>query len=99
MQCISLDTQNHGGESVIKMKNGKAAGPSELVTEMVKSPREAGVDTTTGKVHQIKVKVFPEKWELITIVNWYKEKFDALESIGDWQSCNSWHLAYLLRKW
>lgn len=43
------------------MKNGKAAGPSELVTEMVKSPREAGVDTTTGKVHQIKVKVFPEK--------------------------------------
>ena len=34
-------------ESISKMKNGKAAGPSGLVSEMVKAAGEAGFDRIT----------------------------------------------------
>ena len=34
-------------ESISKMKNEKAAGPSGLVSEMIKAAGEAGLDRTT----------------------------------------------------
>ena len=40
-------------ESISKMKNRKAAGPSGLVSEMVKAVGEAGVSINTSLVNQI----------------------------------------------
>ena len=40
-------------ESVIKMKNGKAAGPSGVVSYMLKAAGEAGVHMITDLVNQI----------------------------------------------
>ena len=67
-------------ESISKMKNWKAAGPSSLVSEMVKAAGEAGVDMITNLVSQIIVEgVIPTEWELGTVVNCYKWKGDSLE--------------------
>ena len=41
------------------MKNGKAAGPPGLVSEIVKSAGEAGVDMITKLLNQIIVGVIP----------------------------------------
>ena len=49
---MPLDRQKDGGESVIKMKNGKAARLSGLVSEIVKSAGEVGFETITPKVNQ-----------------------------------------------
>lgn len=75
---MSLDRQKHVGESFIEMKNGKAAGLSGLVSEMVKSAREA-VGTITAKLSQIIVGYFSVEWERSTIANCYKEKGVRLE--------------------
>lgn len=40
-------------ESISKLKNGKAAGPSELVSEMVTSAGEAEIDMITSLTNQI----------------------------------------------
>ena len=40
-------------ELISKMKNGKAAGPSEVVSEMVKAAGEVKVDMITDLVNQI----------------------------------------------
>ena len=40
-------------ESISKMKNGKAAGPSGAVSEIVKAGGEAEVDMITDLVNQI----------------------------------------------
>ena len=67
-------------ESISKMKNGKAAGLSGVVSEMVKAAGEAGVDMITDVVNQIIAEgVIPAECELSTIVNCYKEKGDSLE--------------------
>ena len=67
-------------ESMSKMKNGIAAGPSGILSEVVKAVEEAGVDMITDLVNQIMVEgVFPAEWELSTIVNFYKGKEDDLE--------------------
>lgn len=42
-----------------KMKYGKAAHPSRLVSEMVKVPGETGFEIITGLVNQIIVEVIP----------------------------------------
>ena len=60
-------------ESINKIKNGKEAGPSSVVSEMVKAAREK-VDMITDLVNQIIVGVIPEEWELCTSVNHYKGK-------------------------
>ena len=39
-------------ESISKIKNGKAAGPSGLVSGMIKLAKEAGFDLITDLVNQ-----------------------------------------------
>ena len=59
-------------ESINKTDNGKAAGPSGLVSKMVKVAGEARVDMITDLVNRIIVeRVIPAKCELGTIVNCY----------------------------
>ena len=67
-------------KAVSKMKNGKAAGPSGIVSEMVKAAGEVGIDMITNLVNQIIMEgCIPIDWELSTIVNCYKGKGDALD--------------------
>ena len=67
-------------ESVIKMKNGKAAGPSRVVSYMLKAAGEAGVHMITDLVNQIIVeRIIPVEWYLNTIINFYNGKRDSLE--------------------
>ena len=66
-------------ESISKMKNGKDAGPSGIVSEMVKEAEEAGADMLTDAVNQIIVGVTPAEWALSTIVNCCKGKGDSSE--------------------
>ena len=56
-------------ESISKMKNGKAAGTSGAVPEMVKTAGEAGLDIMSDQVNEIMVGVIPTEWKLSTIVN------------------------------
>ena len=63
-------------ESISKMKNGKDAGPSGIVSEMVKEAEEAGAAMLTDAVNQI---LTPAEWALSTIVNCCKGKGDSSE--------------------
>ena len=66
-------------ESISNMKNGKAAGPSDVVSEMAKAA-EVGVDMMTGLTNQIIAeRAIPAEWERNTIVNCYKRKDNSLE--------------------
>ena len=49
------------------MKNGKAAGPLGVMSEMVKLARETRVDMSTNLIMQIIKEVIPTKWELSTM--------------------------------
>ena len=61
------------------IKNGKAAGPSGLVTEMAKSWGETVVDMIL-EINQILAEgVILVGWKLCITVNIYKGKDDALE--------------------
>ena len=42
-------------ESIIKMKYGKAGGPTGVVSEMVKTPGEAGGDMITDRTYSSKI--------------------------------------------
>ena len=46
------------------MKNGKTAGPSSSVSEMVKAAGEARADMITELVNEIIVRVIPAEWGL-----------------------------------
>ena len=73
-------TKDMVAKAVQKMKNGKAAGPSGIVSEMVKAAGDAGIDMITNLVNCIIAEgVIPSDWELSTILNCYKGKGDALE--------------------
>ena len=48
-------------ESISKMKNGKAAKQSGMVSEMVKLAGEAKVDVVTNQINQISVGVIPSE--------------------------------------
>ena len=63
------------------MKNGKAAGPSGVMPEMmVKAAGEAGVDMITDLVNQIIVEgAITGECELSTVVNCYKGSTNSLE--------------------
>ena len=62
-------------ESISKMMNEKAAGPSGVVSEIV---REAGIDINTDLVNQIiGERVIPAERELSATVNCYKGKGDS----------------------
>ena len=68
------------------MKNGKAAGPSGVVQEMVKAAGKAGVDIITGLANQIIIQgAVPAKWELSNIVNCYRGEtiLKKEKTIGD----------------
>ena len=59
--------------------NGKAARGSNIVSEMVKTAGEAGVDMIANLISQITLGVSPAEWELGTIVDHYKRKGGTLE--------------------
>ena len=67
-------------EAIRKMKNGKAAGISGIVTEMVKASEDTGIELITSLTNQIiKDGVIPQDWQSSVIVNCFKGKGDALE--------------------
>ena len=73
-------------ESISKMENGKAAGTSGVVSEMVNEAGEAGVDMITTLVNQIIVEaIIPAEWEFGSFVNYLrgKEIFQKEQFIGD----------------
>ena len=51
------------------MKNGKAAGLSGMVSEMVKAVEKGGVEKIADLVNPIMVGVISAEWELSTIVD------------------------------
>ena len=65
-------------EFISKMKNGKAAGLSDVLSEMVQTVGE-GAGMITDLINQIIAEVNPAKWELRTIANCYDGKDDSLE--------------------
>lgn len=56
------------------MKNVKAAGQSELLSEMVKPACQAGLEIITYRMDQIIVEVIPAELQLSDIFNDKKEK-------------------------
>ena len=67
-------------EPISKMKSRKAAGPSGVLSEMVRAAREAGVGIMTDLVNQIIVEgTIPGEWEFNAIINRYKGKGNSLE--------------------
>ena len=67
-------------EAIRKMKNGKAAGMSDIVAEMVKASGDTGIELITSLANQImKDGVIPQDWQSSVIVNCFKGKGDALE--------------------
>ena len=66
---------------ISKMKNGKAAGPLGVVSEMVKAAGEEEVDMIINLVNQIIVEgIILTKWKLSTIGNSNKGKGNSLKS-------------------
>lgn len=50
-------------DHIIKLKKGKAAGPSGVVSELVKAAAKPLVDMTTDLVNQIAIEgVIPADW-------------------------------------
>ena len=71
--------------SLKKMKNGKAAGVSGIVAEMLKTSDEAGLELFTELFNNIlKEEKVPSDWEMSIIINCFKGKGDALER-GDFR--------------
>ena len=67
-------------QAIMKMKCGKAAGPSGVVAEMLKASGEAGVDLVNDLANSIVYEcAIPGDWEISTIVNCFKGKGDSLE--------------------
>ena len=63
------------------MNDGKAAGCSGVVAEMIKASREAGISLITQLFNTIiaEKKKIPSDWDMIIIMNCYKGKGDATE--------------------
>ena len=67
-------------EAIRKIKNGKAAGMSGIVAEMVKASGDIGIELITSLANQImKDGDIPQDWQSSVIVNCFKGKGDALE--------------------
>jgi Reverse transcriptase (RNA-dependent DNA polymerase) len=67
-------------EAINKMKNGKAAGPSGVVAEMLKAAGEAGLRWVTDVCNKVvREGMIPVDWCKSWMVNVYKGKGDALE--------------------
>ena len=64
---------------IIKMKNGKAAGPSGIVAEMLKASGDTGVQLVADPPNDmIRNDTIPSDWENSFIVYIYKGRGDAL---------------------
>ena len=61
-------------ESISNIKNGKTAGPSSVVSKMVKAAGKARADMIIDLVNQMIIGVIPAEWELSTIANCHKGK-------------------------
>ena len=63
-----------------KMKDGKAAGVSGIVAEMLKASGEAGLELFIELFNNIvKEEKVPSDWEMSVIINCFKRKGDAVE--------------------
>ena len=66
-------------KALVKMKTGKAAGPSGIVIEMIRSAGKEIVKSITNLASRIiKESRVPSDWTLSYIVSLYKGKSDAL---------------------
>ena len=64
-----------------KMKCGKAAGPSGIITEMLKAAGAKGIEFLRELITAVvKFGKIPEDWELSFILNLFKGKGDALNT-------------------
>ena len=62
------------------MKNSRAAGPAEIVVEMIRADGPLAVTEITKLVNlNLKEGYIPEEWNLSYVINCYKGKGDALE--------------------
>jgi len=76
-ECITREEVRH---AVKLMKNGKAAGPSGIVSEMLKAAGEDGISWMTELFNKIVVEgMVPSDWKKSWMVTVYKGKGDALE--------------------
>ena len=83
-------TQREVRSAIKAMKEGKAAGPSGVVTEMLNAAGESGVAWITDICNLITMEeTIPEDWKKSWMVSIYKGKGDALD-------CNSHRLIKLL---
>ena len=67
-------------KAIIKMKTGKAAGPSGIVAEMLKASGDTGARLVADLANDmVRNGVIPSDWEDSFIINIYKGKGDAQE--------------------
>ena len=67
-------------EAIRNMKVGKAAGPSEIVVEMLETAGSKGVKIMTKICnHIVREGAMPREWELSTLIPIYKGKSDPME--------------------
>ena len=67
-------------DAVSRSKSGKAAGPSGIVAEMLKSSGESCIPYLTQFLNKIITEgCIPSDWDISFVVNCYKGKGDALE--------------------
>ena len=62
---------------VLKMREGKACGPSGIVIEMVKAGGDAMLDVITDLINMIIKEQIPDDWDHSAIINCFKWKGDA----------------------
>ena len=66
--------------AINSMKNSKAAGPVEIVIQMIRTASPLAVTEKTNLVNLIiKESYIAEKWNLSYVINFYKRKGEALE--------------------
>ena len=68
-------------KAIAKMKTGKAAGPSGIVIEMIRSAGKEIIKSITNLANRIVIEVrIPSDWNRSYIVNLYQGKGDALST-------------------
>ena len=65
-------------KTIIKMKNGKAAGPLGIVPEMLKASGDTGVWLVADLTNDIRNDTIPSAWKNSFIITIYKGKGDAM---------------------
>ena len=79
-RILAADIEREVEGAVRNMKVGKAAGPSEIVVEMLKADGNKGVKIMTKLCnHVVREGAMPKEWELSTLIPIYKGKGDPME--------------------